>query len=189
LALVPALGAERAPLGLGEADLEARAGERERVELRGQRAGQIPRHPPPLDREPARPLGGGAPGRLGGGLALHHRLAPALDAVELGRQLPAPAEQVLARADQLSLPARSPGPPHSAARASAATSPAASTAAPSPSPVTRAARARSSAGARSISARSLAASASACAAVISSRAATRRPWRARISSSVRPRPL
>src|SRR6266566_329748 len=106
LDLVPALGAERAPLGLGETRLEARAGERERLELRGQRAGQVPRHPPPLDREPARPLGGGAPGRLGCGLALHHRLAPALDATELGRQLVAAADQVLDRAGELALQAR-----------------------------------------------------------------------------------
>src|SRR3989454_1569150 len=95
LDVVPALGAERAPLGLGEAGLEARAGERQRLELRDQRARQIARHSPPLDREPARPLGGGAPGRLGRGLELHHPLAPARDAVELGHQLVAPADQVL----------------------------------------------------------------------------------------------
>src|SRR5438874_3524615 len=106
LDLVPALGAERAPLGLGETRLEARAGERQRLELRDESARQIARLPPPLDREPARPLGGGAPGRLGRGLELYHRLATARDAVHLGHPLVAPADQVLDRAGELALQAR-----------------------------------------------------------------------------------
>src|SRR5438034_7052412 len=106
LDLVPALGAERAPLGLGETRLEARAGERQRLELRDESARQIARLPPPLDREPARPLGGGAPGRLGRGLELYHRLATARDAVDLGHQLVAPADQVLHRAGELAFQAR-----------------------------------------------------------------------------------
>src|SRR3989442_1436262 len=106
LDLVPALGAERAPLGLGETRLEARAGERQRLELRDESARQIARLPPPLDREPARPLGGGAPGRLGRGLELYHRLATARDAVDLGHQLVAPADQVLDRAGELAFQAR-----------------------------------------------------------------------------------
>src|SRR5207247_9923719 len=59
-----------------------------------------------LDREPARPLGGGAPGRLGRGLELYHRLATARDAVDLGHQLVAPADQVLDRAGELAFQAR-----------------------------------------------------------------------------------
>src|SRR5207249_11316797 len=106
LDLVPALGAERAVLGLGETDLEARPGERQRLELRDQGATEIPGHPPALDREPARPFGSGAPGRLGRGLELRPDLAAALDAFQLGGQLLAPSDQILDRAGVLALQAR-----------------------------------------------------------------------------------